>query len=303
MRVAAVLEGFDPTYGHLVPWLVHREALALEGIEIGVLDAERGFAERWDALIAMPWLDWNNPRRFDPKRIMPFIERHAAYRARHPEVVQITCNHIDMSRRPWALPYWRAGDPILCRTPPYDRGELAPFPPDDMQPYEMTMGSACLVSREAPRHRAGFIGTPSGDRAYRIEVARETAKVGIGICHPRPLPLEQYRALLAGCAIVVCPRGWGPQSARHWDAWRSGQRVLTDAECDAVEMIPGVRLRRGVHYLVYDDPAAIPDIVSDWSQPSRHADAARIADAGRRAALGYDPLADMLTFFRKLDSS
>ena len=299
LDVAAVREGFDPPYGALVPWLYHRAALAERGVNIHLVDAPDAFARAFDAMIPMAWLDYDNPRRFDPRRILPFIEQHSAYRARFPGVRQVACNHIDMSRRPYALPYWRLGDLILARTPPYDRTELAPFPAADVWPYEMVLGSPCLVA-EAPRTRAGFVGTPSGPPGYRARVALETAKVGVGICHPRPLATERYRALLADCAIVVCPRGWGGQSARHWEAWRSGKLVLTDAECDAVEMIPGVRLRDGEHYVVFREPAEIPDLVAEWSRPSRRDDAARIAAAGRAAAEGYDALAGMLAFFARL---
>lgn len=93
---------------------------------------------------------------------------------------------------------------------------------------------------------------------------------------------------MAQCQIIVCPRGWGEQSRRHWHAWLSGKPVLTDRDYDSVEMIPGVRLKQGVHYLVFDDPKEIPDIVSDWTRPSRLDDLVQIAEHGRRAALSYD---------------
>lgn len=102
------------------------------------------------------------------------------------------------------------------------------------------------------------------------------------------------------CRIIVCPQGWGEQSRRHWDAWKSGKPVLTDRPCDSVEMIPGMRLQREVHYLVYDDPAQIPDIVSDWSRPGRRDDLEQIARNGQQAALSYDGLATMLRFFKGL---
>lgn len=73
--------------------------------------------------------------------------------------------------------------------------------------------------------------------------------------------------------------------------------MLTDRECDSVEMIPGIRLRESEHYLVFDDPNDIPDIVSDWTRPSRLADLAKIAENGRRAALSYDALERITQFF------
>lgn len=299
-RVAAVSEGFDPAYGSRVPWLHHRKELARHGIDIEVHASPDGMDGAHDAMIPMVWLDFENPRRFDARRTMRFLERYSAYRARFPEVLQIVCNHIDMCRRPYALPYWRRGDPILCRTPPYDRSELDPFPASDIVPYEMVLGSERLRGEGPPTRLAGFVGTPTGPRGYRMRVAIETAKVGIGLCHPRPLAPEKYGRLLSECAILVCPRGWGEQSERHWDAWRAGKLVLTDTDCAAVEMIPGVRLEHEEHYLVYKDPAEIPDIVSEWSRPSRREDAERIARAGREAALSYDALSAMRAFFDRL---
>jgi hypothetical protein len=302
MRVAAVIEGFDPEYGSLVPWLFHREHLVARGVHIDLLHAAEGFRDRYDAMIPMVWLDWDNPRRFIPSQIMPFLEKYSEYRSRFPDVVQIICNHIDMARRPYATPYWRKGDPILYRTPPYDRKKLEPFPEADIWPYECIMGTPCFVSGQSPNHHAGFIGTPSGPKGYRARVARETAKVGIGICSPFPIPREEYWASLRECAIIVCPSGWGEQSARHWDAWKSGKPVLTDQDCAAVEMIPGVQLEEGVHYLVFRDPAEIPDIVSDWTRLSRRDELGTIAENGMRAAYSYDPLDSMTRFFRSVAS-
>lgn len=76
--------------------------------------------------------------------------------------------------------------------------------------------------------------------------------------------------------------------------------MLTDRECDAVEMIPGVRLREGEHYLVWDDPDQIPDIVSDWTRPSKSSDLAEIATNGRQAALSYNALARITQFFQSI---
>jgi glycosyltransferase involved in cell wall biosynthesis len=157
------------------------------------------------------------------------------------------------------------------------------------------------LSAAAPIHPAGFIGSESGPPGYRRRVAAATARVGIGMCAPGcPLPKARYDAMMARCRIAVCPRGWGENSSRHWDAWKSGKPVLTDRECDCVEMIPGVRLREGEHYLVYDDPDQIPDIVSDWTRPSRSADLAEIAHNGRRAALSYDALDCIARFFHSI---
>ena len=65
-------------------------------------------------------------------------------------------------------------------------------------------------------------------------------------------------------------------------------------------MIPGVRLRENKHYLVFDNPNDIPDIVSDWTRPSRSADLAEIAENGRRAALSYDALDRIAQFFQSI---
>ena len=116
-------------------------------------------------------------------------------------------------------------------------------------------------------------------------MAAATAQVGIGGCTEQwAYPKAEHDALLARCQIIVCPRGWGEHSGRHWDRWLSGKPVLTDRECDSVEMIPGIRLREGEHYLVFDEPEQISDIVRTWTRPARAAELAAIAENGRRAA-------------------
>jgi hypothetical protein len=52
--------------------------------------------------------------------------------------------------------------------------------------------------------------------------------------------------------------------------------------------------------LVFDEPAEIPDIVSDWTRPSRTADLEQIAQAGRQAALSYDALDRITRFFQSI---
>ncbi|AHG88403.1 hypothetical protein J421_0866 [Gemmatirosa kalamazoonensis] len=336
MRVAYVTAAVQPSVDVApLPWVWHHDALAARGIDIVHVDAASpdAFGRAYDAMILHVWLDWKNPRRFVPSRILPVMEAYAAYRARFPETVQIVLNHTDMSRRPYATPYWRPGDPVLYRTPAYDRAELAPFPAESIHAYEKVWGAPRFVDGARPRgglgvrrrarvllgnlgtaselaraagaalggrtYAAGFVGQPTGPRGYRERVARETARVGVGLCvRGHFLDAASHDALMARCRIIVCPRGWGEQSARHWDAWRSGKPVLTDRDCDAVEMIPGCRLRAGVHYLVYDDPRDIPDLVTDWTRPSRRDDLDAIAAAGRAAAEDYDALGRIERFLR-----
>jgi hypothetical protein len=301
MDIGVITEGISESEIARQPWIHHRESLARGGIRIHVFQGGGdGFQRAFDALLLHVWQDWRNPRQFDAKRILPILEQYAIYRSKFPRTVQIVLNHVDMGRRPYATPYWRIGDPVLYKTPAYDRTELAPFPPESIWAYEEVWGEPCFVSTAPPIHRAGFIGTASGPRGYRQRVAAATAMVGIGICgETRPFPRPHYAELMASCRIAVCPRGWGERSGRHWDAWRSGKPVLTDRECDQVEMIPGVRLREGVHYLVFDDPEQIPDIVADWSRPSRAADLAAIAENGRQAAIAYDALGRIREFFER----
>ena len=299
MNVAFVVENHpDLERVETAPWFFHRAQLAQTGITVALFDDLSKAWRPFDAMILMVWLDWANPVSFKPDRIMPVMEKYSAYRAAFPETTQIVLNHTDMGRHAYAAPYWRTGDPILFRTPAYDRSELAPFPADQIFAFEYIRGS---VLPPAPvRHAAGFIGTPSGPPGYRNRVAAATAAVGIGKCIPVPLPKEEYAALIASCRIIVCPRGWGENSVRHWDAWRSGKVVLTDRECDSVEMIPGIRLRDKVHYLVYDDPGEIPDLVSDWTRPGRRDDLEQIASNGTKAALSYDSYQRMVEFFGAL---
>jgi hypothetical protein len=300
MKIAFVVEAFPvPKAVSQSPWFLHASELAKEGIEIQHYRELESAWSPFDAMILMVWLDWANVGYFKPAQIIPVMEKYSAYRASFPKTVQIILNHVDMSRRPYATPYWRMGDPILYRTPAYDRKELAPFPPRDIFAYEKVWGSDCFSKHEITR-RAGFIGTPSGPNGYRQRVAAETAKVGIGRCDPLRIPKPEYTAILGSCRIIVCPQGWGENSERHWDAWRSRRAVLTDRACDSVEMIPGQRLRENMHYLVYDDPAQIPDIVSDWSSLGRIADLEEIASNGWQAALNYDSYNRILGFFRSV---
>jgi hypothetical protein len=65
-------------------------------------------------------------------------------------------------------------------------------------------------------------------------------------------------------------------------------------------MIPGLRLQEGVHYLIFDDPKEIPDIVSDWTRQSHLDDLAQIAENGRSAALSYDACGRIIEFFKRV---
>lgn len=303
MDIGVITEGIDESQLVAQPWIFHRDALAGRGIRIHLYrrgDTE-GFHRSFDAMLLHVWQDWRNSEHFDPHRIFPILGDYAAYRSCYPQTVQIILNHTDMARRPYATPYWRRGDPVLYRTPAYDRSELAPFPPETIWAYEKVWGESCFASSAAPIHKAGFIGTASGPAGYRQRVAAATARVGIGLCGPeRPLTRLQYNAMMASCRIAVCPRGWGENSSRHWDAWKSGKPMLTDRACDSVEMIPGLRLRAGEHYLVFDDPEEIPDIVSDWTRPSRAADLEEIGLRGQKAAQSYDALDRIARFFESI---
>ncbi|MGH9659347.1 MAG: glycosyltransferase, partial [Bryobacteraceae bacterium] len=281
------------------PWWCCAAELAAAGIHIARFDSLAAAWQPFDAMILMVWLDWDNRTRFRPERILPVREKFAEYRAAFPSTRQVALNHVDMGRQAYAIPYWRDGDPVLFKTPAYDRSLLAPFPALDIFAYEYVWGQPCFHSGEI-KYDAGFIGTPSGPAGYRDRVAAATAKVGIGRCAPDRVPKAEHDSLMGECRIVVCPQGWGENSGRHWDAWKSSKPVLTDRACDSVEMIPGLRLREGEHYLVYDDPAAIPDLVSDWTRPGRRDDLEAIARNGRNAALSYDPARRMIQFFRAL---
>jgi hypothetical protein len=302
MEIAVVSEGIREGPFALQPWVYYRPALAERNIHIRLYrDNEEAFHRPFDAMLLHVWQDWANKERFKPSRLLPMMAKYAIYRAEFPQTIQIVLNHTDMSRRPFATPYWRPGDPILYRTPAYNRKELYPFPAEHIWAYEKIWGKPCFIADSRPKHMAGFIGKPTGPRGYRQSVAEETAKVGIGICQPtHPYWKKEHAELMADCQIIVCPRGWGEQSSRHWDAWLSGKPVLTDRACDAVEMIPGLRLREGVHSLVFDDPKEIPDIVSDWTRRARLDDLAQIAEQGRRAALSYDGCARIIEFFKRI---
>ena len=332
MEIGVIIEGILEGTIAKQPWIYYKDTLAEKDINIIVYQGnDEAFKRPFDAMLLHVWQDWGSKKLFHSSRILPIMEKYAIYRAEFPETVQIILNHTDMSRRPYATSYWRPGDPILYRTPAYNREELYPFPADQIWAYETVwgdscyvpnalskressiiwrariwtsehiLGGPCLASNTPPKYKAGFIGGMTGPPGYRQSVAKETARVGIGICKTMgPYSKERYNGIMANCQIIVCPRGWGEQSRRHWDAWLSGKPVLTDRECDAVEMIPGLRLQEGVHYLMFDDPKEIPDIVSDWTRPSHLDDLAQIAENGRRAALSYDACGRIIEFFKRV---
>jgi hypothetical protein len=307
MEIAVISAGMAEDQFNAQPWIHGQQQLRSEGIDVRVFrgrETREAFNKPVDAMLLYVWQDWMNRGRYDPFQIMPHIERQAAYRLRFPETVQIVVNHTDNSRHVYCLPYWRPGDPLLWRTPPYDRAELEPLPGDRIWAYEKVWTLPGFAAAR-PKYAAGFIGTPTGPAGYRARVARETAKVGIGICRDsryfrwhRTVPYRLFNYLMARCRIVVCPRGWGPQSSRAWNAWLSGKPTLLDRYSATCELIPGVRLEAGVHFLVFDDPAEIPDIVREWTSVGREKDLAQIGENARRAALSYDAVARIKEFFQ-----
>lgn len=309
MEVAVVAAGIEDSVLQRTPWIHCRSSLADNGVDITVFrddDLDAAFERPFDAMLLQVWQDWLNRHRFAPEQIMPVLEKHAAYRARFPETTQIALNHADDCTRPYCLTVWRQGDPVLYRTPPYRRSRLEPLPEEDIWAYEKVLGTPCFAQDRKPWFRAGFIGRPTGPDGYRRRVARQTARVGIGIClggdrlgWRRPMPKWAHDHLMSRCRIIVCPRGWGQQSSRHWDAWLSGKPVLTDRACDAVEMIPGRKLEQGIHYLVFDDPEEIPALVREWTRPGRRKELERIARNGHRAARSYRACDRILEFFRR----
>ena len=310
MNVAVLTAGIGADRLPRQPWMQCRETLAAHDVQLHVYDRRTmadAFKRPFDAMLLHVWQDWLNPTRFDAALVMPILEGQIAYRDRFPATRQIAHHHADENRHPLCLLTWQPDDWVLYRTPPYDRESLRPLRSDRIWAYEQVWGAPRFVSHARPRWAAGFIGTPTGPRGYRTRVARATRAVGLGICAGgggrrwrRPIPSRLYDAALARCRILVCPRGWGPQSTRHWDAWRSGKPVLTDRACAATEMIPGIRLEPDIHYLVYDEPEEIPDIVADWTRPSRSDDLEALAARGRDAALSYDPCARILAFFEQV---
>jgi hypothetical protein len=304
MRVVAVSEGMPKWDIEQAPWNCHRAHLKTVGIELFQIPAtDMDWSQQFDCMLLHIWLDWDNPKRYTPQTIMPVFAKYAEYRAKYPDTIQIICNHTDMVGRPYALPYWRKGDPVLYKIPPYDRRALSPFPEMDIWPWELaydfTYGRQAFTKMNEDL-LAAFVGTPSGPEGYRASVAEFTNRVGVGICLTEKMPQRKYDELMSRAKIIVCPRGWGESSSRHWDAWRSGKAVLTDADCDAVEMIPGQRLRSGIHYLTYKNPSEIPDIVSDWTKASRINELHSIAKAGQQAANSFNGADWISKFFLML---
>lgn len=308
MKIAAITECICLEHKRFSPWILHKEFLSQHGFEISSYEAADNapWKQPWDAMIYQAWQAWGNPR-FKPDKIMKAFGKYATYRAMFPSTIQIVCNHSDMSRYPLATPYWRVNDPILFRNPSYDRSELFPFPAESIWPYEIsysgTYGSPCFASTDQLVYDAGLICSPSDSTGRRRAVAQAVAKIGYGVCleeigknfvHP-----NDYNKIMGQCRIIVCPQGWGGGSQRHWDAWKSKKPVLTDSECAAIEMIPGMQLKENEHYLVYKSPEEIPDIVSDWSKPSRADDLRKIAENGHQASLRPQE-EHILNFFKSL---
>lgn len=155
MELAVIIEGILKATIAQQPWIYYKDALAEKDINILVYQGnDEAFKRPFDAMLLHVWQHWSNKKFFDPLRILPIMEKHAIYRVEFPETVQIILNHKDMSRRPYATPYWRAGDPILYRTPAYDRKELYPFPPDQIWAYEKVWGSPCFVPNTVSQYKA-----------------------------------------------------------------------------------------------------------------------------------------------------
>src|SRR5947209_4735109 len=152
MDIGVIVEGIEESELVEQPWIRYRQALLGRGIRIHLYrDGEvSGFSRGFDAMLLHVWQDWGNPEHFDARRILPILEHYATYRSRYPQTVQIVLNHTDMARRPYATPYWREGDPVLYRTPAYDRTELAPFPPEAIWAYEKVWGGSCFSSAVTP---------------------------------------------------------------------------------------------------------------------------------------------------------
>jgi hypothetical protein len=187
----------------------------------------------------------------------------------------------------------------LYRTPAYNRDELLPYPKERIWPYEKCSWVTGCLKTETDADMAAFVGRPSGPQGYRERVAAAVAEVGIGRCSAEFIRHDFYCQMVKDCVIQVCPRGWGENSRRHWEAWLSRKVVFTDVDCDSVEMIPGIRLKNGEHYVVYNSPEEIPDLVSDWLKPGRRYDLERIRHQGWLAALSYNPYENILKFFRE----
>ncbi|MDA9981422.1 glycosyltransferase [Gammaproteobacteria bacterium] len=318
MDVAVITSRISARHIALSPWNYYREQLSKEGIRIKLFeDNLDGFYERHDVIMLHLSFNWFHDVNFPSDVVMPIFNHLSAYRHEHPECIHIVLHHWDMIDVPFSVPLWRDGDPILMRTPFYDRSAHYPFPPGDIWSYEKTWGKNRFSHGVTAQFGCGFIGrrsfkqpgnllvdghlSPNPHANWRDRVAKETSKVGIGICSDeKTCSQKEHDEIMSKCRMIVCPRGWGPQSQRHWDAWYSGKPVLTDRFCDCVEMVPGMKLKDGEHYLVFDTPEDIPDIVADWTRPSRADELKQIAENGRSAALSYDGIGRILEFFRRI---
>lgn len=121
-----------------MPWIHFRDELAACGFRILVFQDDNvaeAFTRRFDAMLLHVWQDWENPRRFYPRLILPIMHLYAGYGEKFSDTIQIILNHADTARRPYATPYWRQSDPILYRAPAYERSELLPFPADAIFPF------------------------------------------------------------------------------------------------------------------------------------------------------------------------
>lgn len=137
MEIATIIEGISEPRNARQPWIYYGNTLAEKGIYIRIYrGSEEGFQRPFDAMLLHVWQDWANKEHFKPSRILRIMGKYVIFRAECPHTIQIILNHTDMSRRPYATPYWRPGDPILYRTPAYNRQELYPFPPGKIWAYE-----------------------------------------------------------------------------------------------------------------------------------------------------------------------
>lgn len=298
MQLSVLIHNHDKWYSELAPWVLYKDQLGFPVTTYRSYEADF-FEREHEAILLHLWTDWLNNRRFNTIETMELMCKLTTYRARYPKTKIYLCSDHDNANRNFALPYWRETDRVLYRIPPYDRSKL--FPYKDVWAWEYAYNK-CYgrpVFEDGPvQFQAAFVGSPSGPPGYRQLVALFTARVGFGFCNENMMAQEEYDKVISGARIVVCPRGWGQSSSRHWDAWRSKKPVLTDVECADFELVPGQVLVPGKHFLTFNKPDEIPDIVSDWAR--RPDDLREITEAAYKVISEFDCVARLRALFSEV---
>jgi hypothetical protein len=159
MDIAVVVSRIGEGYFTRSPWYLYRDRLEKVGFRIHLYeDSLAGFRTRHDAIILFVSFNWLHDVNFPSDVVMPYFQHLAIYRYEYPDCINIVLHHWDMIDVPFADPLWRPGDPVLLRTPYYDRSRHYPLSNSVIGSYELDYAPKDRFKQHNEiRYMAGFI--------------------------------------------------------------------------------------------------------------------------------------------------